>query len=111
VQNKLRNVSRGYRQESRSGSDHRSLLVFVTARGRHVFDSSRRTRDVLAWVKDQARVADVEEDYSKDNHTILMSALCHFGDIRRIGQAYTLSKPMKAPWSWNADPLYPELNS
>jgi hypothetical protein len=32
-------------------------------------------------------------------------------EVRRMVKTYTLSRPMKAPWSWNADPLYPSVNS
>lgn len=93
-----------------TSSDHCALLVFIAARSCLALSSSLGSHVVLAWIKDEARVTDIEEDRSESDHAMRLSAAYHGRGTGDDG-TYTLSSPIKAPWSWNADPLYPSVNS
>jgi hypothetical protein len=51
-------------------SNHCALLVFIAARGWLDLSGSPGRHVVLAWVKDEARVTNVEEDRSERDHAM-----------------------------------------
>ena len=59
-----------WKSQNIQNSNHCALLVFIAARSRLVLSSSLGRHVVHAWIKDEARVTNVEKDRSEGDHTM-----------------------------------------